>query len=83
MNRDIGHDIPQAMEFKEGYINLTSTDTIDKKVTVIHCVADGGLDLTFPGASAAVSVVMTTDYPDRTVLRGTLIEITSGTFDFS
>lgn len=80
MNKDTALDTPQAMEFVEGKINITSGAITGSNI--IHCVADGGLTLLFP-SGGTVDVTMTTDYPDRTIVRGSTITVTSGTFDFA
>ncbi len=79
LEQDQYTNIIQAMPFAEGLIGLTSGSY--KSVTLIRCTAVGGLTLTFTSEATAVVTMEAGD--DRSVLKGTEVEITSGTFDLA
>lgn len=78
MEHDNKTNLIQAMPFTEGKINITSGDVTGFRL--IHCVADGGLTLTFPSGNTVDVTMVAGD--DRSIKRGSTATVTSGTFDF-
>lgn len=77
--RDGATNLIQAMPLTEGKIGITTGSVTN--VSLIHCAVDGDLTLTFPsGTTATVSLEAGAD---RSVVKGTSVAVTSGTFDFA
>ncbi len=71
----------QAMPIVEGKIGLTSSDGAGLVGTIIHCIADGAVTVTFETAGTESVNMVAGD--DRSLPRGSSVLITSGTFDMA
>ena len=78
--RDKGNNPIQAMPIVEGKVGLVAP-AAGLKGSIILCTADGSITVTFPSLGTETVAMVQGDV--RSLVSGSSVEITAGTFDMA